>query len=973
MGSKKHNTENTNPSLVSNIEEKSTVRNTWKDILRQDGVYLGILLLLGLALRVWYLSQVVQAPDFEALRQDLDVQNYYARALVTGDWEVRPGVTDPEMRTTPYYRPPGYPYLLAVIYTLTGGSYLAPRLFNIALGLVAILALYFLGRTLFHRRIGLIAAFLAATYWNFLYVEGEVNDPAIFVCMVPLLLLLLRWWALKRSWKRAACIGLVVGAYALMRPNILLFGPVMAAWMLYMCMRREGWRKAMPSWIALATATFLVIAPVTLRNYRVSGEFVPISTYFGENFLIGNGPEADGVSPWLPYLQELEGTGHFSVWVYGNMVRGLGKEVGNPDLTHSEASSIFFRKGLDYIAEHKMRTLKLAIKKALMFWAPVEITGNKVIQYEKDFYPPLKYLPGFPFVMMLWLGGILFFLRDLGRRSVLDAHRTGDVTSLQLAFLLFAFILVYYASFIPFFVNSRARTPIIGLCLVVGAYGLHHLWSMWKEKRRKPLLIWTVVYVAFYLLSSICWYPYTPDKARWYYGRADSWLRVGEADKAWAEIEKMLDLTDTSPYMPYRLGQAFAKLDMPERAMRLFHAAVMPGSQEQDARYHLAAAMVENGMIEEGMAEYREALRLNPDDARAHNNLGLLLQERGETKAALHHFQEAVRVAPDFALAHSNLGHLFGELGYCDDAIHHFEQAVTSEPEQQDYYYNLARQLANCGRTQEAMQRYEQALTHNSEDVRSLNNLGLLQAAAGEYQLAQQQYETAIRIKPDFSLPYANLGELFAGQGQWERAVQIYEDGLTKQPEDPGLLNGLGYLYQQQGEFSKALAYYERALKEAPEFSLVYNNIGNIHLAQQAFPEAQKSYLQALEVNPHDEYAYFNLAELAVKEDRIQDAISYYKKALQNAPRNADIPNNLANLLARNGALDEAIQYYQLALRINPGYINAHYNLGSIYASLGQNQLAQGQFKAVLQLQPQHEAAQKRLQQLSGYAPNAFP
>ena len=102
---------------------------------RLEYILLAGILLLGLVLRVWYLSQIVDAPDFSALQQDPEVQDYYARGLLTGDWSVPEGATDPEMLTTPFFRPPGYGYLLTAIYFVSNSSYLAPRVFNIMLGL----------------------------------------------------------------------------------------------------------------------------------------------------------------------------------------------------------------------------------------------------------------------------------------------------------------------------------------------------------------------------------------------------------------------------------------------------------------------------------------------------------------------------------------------------------------------------------------------------------------------------------------------------------------------------------------------------------------------------------------------------------------------------------------------------------------------------------------------------------------------
>ncbi|HPA41888.1 MAG TPA: glycosyltransferase family 39 protein [Candidatus Hydrogenedentes bacterium] len=302
---------------------------------------LGLILLLGLLLRVAYLSQVAQAPDFAALQQDPQVQDYFARAILSGDWSVPEGATDPEMRTTPFFRPPGYGYLLTAVYWLTDGSYLAPRLLNLFLGLGTIVVLFLLGRALFSPAAGLFSAFCAAVLGIFVYWEGEVNDPALFVFLFPLLVYVLFLWSRNCSPGWAVLAGLIFGSYALMRPNILGLGPLAAAWMVWVAWRRGRLARIPASWLLLLVTTVLVVIPVTVRNYVASGEFVPIATYFGENLLIGNDPDADGVTPWLPYLQELEGTGNWTAQDYINVVKGVRKELGRPEMTHTEVSSYF--------------------------------------------------------------------------------------------------------------------------------------------------------------------------------------------------------------------------------------------------------------------------------------------------------------------------------------------------------------------------------------------------------------------------------------------------------------------------------------------------------------------------------------------------------------------------------------------------------------------------------------------------------
>ncbi len=805
-----------------------TPHDTPPPLWRQDWFWLTLILLAAALLRVWYLAEVVQAPDFRALRQDLEVQDYQARAMLSGDWTVPEGRSDPKIATTPYYRPPGYPYLLALVYLATDGSYLAPRVLNMALGLLSIVLVFLLGRAVCHRAVGLLAAAGMAGYWGFIYYEGEVNDPAVFVFLIPCLFWALRFWGVSFKARWALLAGLITGFYAIMRPNILLFGPFMAAWMLWVAWGAGRLRRVPAAWAGLAAATFLVIAPVTVRNYAVSGEFVPVSTYFGQNFLIGNGEDSDGYTSWTPYLQKLEGTGRFSVWEYDNMVRGLGREVGNGHLTHSEASKIFFRKGLDYALAHPRRTLLLALKKMVLFWSPWEITENKVVQCEKDHYPPLKLMPGFPLVFGLFLGGCLFILSDMLRGRLADGAAGDDTprrgpTAGQMILLMLAFILVYYASFIPFFVNARARHPLVPLMLLAGAYGVFRLFQAFHGKRMRAGLAGTALFAALTALAAVDWVPYRPDEARWRYDRADSWLNAGAVDKAAAEAEIMLGL-DYSYYMPFRLGHAFAARKRPELAARLLMASLSPDESDQPAPYrqdvlfHAGAALAGAGKTGEAKRAFGEALRLNPRDARARNDLGVLLEKEGDTAGAKQCYQAALEANPDFILARVNLAEALAREGDTAGAVAEYGRITAAAPDSAEHHYNLARHLALAGRADEAGAAYRRALELNPKELRAWNNLGLLCAEQGKTAEAEAAYRAALAADPDYTLARANLGNLFMDTGRFAEGVAVYEEGIAPAPGNAELMNGLGWRLEQHGDAETALGWYEKAAAAAPKY-----------------------------------------------------------------------------------------------------------------------------------------------------------
>lgn len=868
----------------------------------RDTWWLVLILFAAALLRVWYLSEVVHAPDFVEMRQDLSVQDYHARAILSGDWTLPEGRSDPKIATTPYYRPPAYTYLLSVLYFFTGGSYLAPRILNILLGLCSILLMYRLAKTMFGSGVGVITAALMATYWGFIYYEGEVNDPAVFVFLLPCLLLTLYQWSRSFSARWIVLAGMITGCYALMRPNILLYGPVMAAWLLWVGWRTGRMRQVWVGWAALAGVTALTIAPVTIRNYVVSGEFVPISTYFGENLHIGNSEYSDGHTSWTPYLQELEGSGQFSVWEYDRIVRGLGREVGNENLTHSEASGIFMRKAIDWIRANKASALLLTLKKAALFWSPWEITENKVIQYEKYHYPPLKYLPGFPYVFALFLAGTVLLLRDwLRKHPPFGGEHGGSASAGNMLLLIYGLILSYWVSFLPFFVNARARHPVAGFLLLVGAYGIFRFGQLVRERRLRAASAVAVLFVFLFGFASLEIVSYRPDKARWHYARADSWLRSGEVEKAKEEAELMLK-EDYSLYMPFRLGHAFALKKEYSLSERLLRAAL--GSEQeplpyrQDLYFHLGVVLAADGRNEDARKAYEEALRLNPEDSRAHNDLGILLEKQGDEEGALAHYRAALQAHAEFTLALSNLGDLLGRRGDFAGAEDAFRKAVVIEPENPQHQFNLAVQLTAGGKTEEAADLYRSVLNLAPEDVRAMNNLGLLLADQGKAREAEALFRRALELSPDYSLARANLGNLLIREGNFEGGVAVYREGVDLHPEDAVLLNGLGYQYAAHGNLKEATDHYREALRLQPDFKR----------------------------------ARVNLAQALAGMKDVEGALREFEMLQKEDPENPDYLLEMGNVYAGAGRHEEAKRCYMRALEIDAQFEAARKNLEAVRA-----------------------------------------
>jgi 4-amino-4-deoxy-L-arabinose transferase-like glycosyltransferase len=241
-------------------------------------------LVVGVALRVAYLGEVCGSLEFSCPAVDEEFHDYWARGLATGDWTPPDDYEDPLIGSTPYLRPPGYPFFLAGVYRLAGHGYLAPRIAQTFVGLINCLLTYLMARKVFGAVVGLIAALMMSSYWIFIYFESKLHEPVLLIGLGLLLVYLLSLWSDRTGVLRSLAAGLVLGVFALVRPTVLPFGGAVVAWMLW-TLRRGRLRLFPASGLAFVAGALLAIAPVTVRNWIVARDFVLISSNAGVNLI----------------------------------------------------------------------------------------------------------------------------------------------------------------------------------------------------------------------------------------------------------------------------------------------------------------------------------------------------------------------------------------------------------------------------------------------------------------------------------------------------------------------------------------------------------------------------------------------------------------------------------------------------------------------------------------------------------------
>lgn len=232
--------------------------------------------------------------------------------------------------------PPAWPLVLAGPSVLGLRSWLSHQLFTCMVGTATIVMTGLAGRAAFGRRVGVIAAALAAFYpFVWLYEREVLSEPLVMLGTATTIWIAYRFRA-RPGFGLAVAIGVSVGVMAMTRSEligiaVLLVAPLILSVGRARLIRRSGWLAA------AAVGCVLVIGPWAVYNSTRFARPVPLSTGLGAAMGTGNcGPTYHG---------ELLGYYKFGCIFFF-------KDINRDD---SIADGQYVRHALDFMSKNKSR------------------------------------------------------------------------------------------------------------------------------------------------------------------------------------------------------------------------------------------------------------------------------------------------------------------------------------------------------------------------------------------------------------------------------------------------------------------------------------------------------------------------------------------------------------------------------------------------------------------------------------------
>ena len=716
----------------------------WFWELRSQALLIGC---LALALRVSHIHESAASPFFDAPVIDARTYTEMALDLAGGAWAGAP---------KPFWQPPLYPYFLALIFWIGGENYYWPRLVQALLGAGSCILLLAIGHRLFTPGIALGAALGAACYGPFIYFDGELL-PASLAVFLNLLFFFVFIRSPYREPGRWLLMGALMGLSALAVVNILLFLPVLIWWLWRLDDTITNVDKARRA-AALLLGCALIIAPVTVRNYVMGGDWVLISHNAGINFYIGNNPHYErtvNIRPGKDWAQLVE-----------------KPEVEAGIERPSAKSHYFFRQSWQFISADPLGYLGLLAHKLRLFWRGDEIQRNLDPYYARHNSTALR--------LLLWKYGLAFpfgLVAPLALIGMACLWRRSDADAATISAL---FLLVYMVSVVLFFVTSRYRLPAVPFALLLASFGLSEL----LRSRQRKIILWPL-FAALMLAANIGIGPMNmAGSAEEHFALGDAYMRKGMQADALHEFRVALERQPDHGEALLRLAALYAERQEHIKAIDAYSAYVKKNPEATPARFLLGNALLAARHYPEAIVEYENLAALRPEWAALFGRLGYAYLMAGKPTLAAKAYRRTLEIQPDSSVVRYQLARLYEAQDSLAAAIREYRLLLDGEPERAELHVRLANLLvAQEGgrqrtlplkpnaRISEAEAHYRQAVELAPDDVDARWGLGMMLAKLGRYEEAIEHFGRILELDPQMIQAHFCLANLYKRTGK-EAAAQ---------------------------------------------------------------------------------------------------------------------------------------------------------------------------------------------------------
>ena len=330
---------------------------------------------------------------------------------------------------------PFYPLFLAFIYSFFGHSYIAVKIVQLILSSLNAVVIYWLGRRLFNKPIGIIAGLIMAFYLPYMYWVSSLMRETFFIFVFACAYLSLIKAMDEPLKKYLILAGICIGIAILTRPG----GLILVLVLIITGLAKKNFKAV----LFVFLFTLLTISPWIIRSMIIHQGGIILETSGARHFWTGANPEYGGDfyerSAW-----------HKSLWE-------------KPFASEIERYKRLNREGVKFIKENPQRYFQYFRKRLRDLWY---LKNVKVMRFDLEGIE--RWLP----YLIIWLG-------------VIGAVHSFYFFSFQRSLGLILLILFYCLGAGIYGGTVRYRMPLEQFFIIFTAYTLYALSQIHRQEWRQ--------------------------------------------------------------------------------------------------------------------------------------------------------------------------------------------------------------------------------------------------------------------------------------------------------------------------------------------------------------------------------------------------------------------------------------------------------------------------------------------------------
>lgn len=309
------------------------------------------------------------------------------------------------------------------------------------------------------------------------------------------------------------------------------------------------------------------------------------------------------------------------------------------------------------------------------------------------------------------------------------------------------------------------------------------------------------------------------------------------------------------------------------------------------------AGLSDTDILEFGSMLAMQAEELYPGETRSEFTQAELKRFYGSEDSAIAQYEAAIADDPGYypayealALLHIGRGEIPAALELCSELFR------TGRIRESDYHFLLGSAHLGEQSLEQAISEFTLAVRLDPGNVEYRVWLGDAYLAAARLDDAMAQFQEATRLDASYAEAYARRGSVYRAQGRLVDAAAEYETAVQLRPGNPIYHALLAEVYGQQGLLEQALAEAEEALRLGRGAAAYHDLLGQILLALGRAGEAVAEAEEVVRLEPTVLSYQVNLAEAYNLAGRREEAIAVYERVLEVDPQNATAARSLQEL-----------------------------------------------------------------------------